>query len=134
MPHFTIEYSSNLDGVLDLAGLCETVRTAAIETGVFPLGGIRVRAIRCADYAIADANPDNAFLDMVLRLGTGRDLETRRRAGEAVFAAMADHLADLIEARPFALSFEVREVDPDLNWKKNTIHGRLAAAAKETAS
>jgi len=130
MPHFTIEYSANLDDVVDMAALCETVRTAAIETGIFPLGGIRVRTVRCADYAIADKNPDNAFLDMVLRVGTGRDLETRRKAGEAVFAALADHLDAVIAARPFALSFEIREVHPDLNWKKNTIHGRLAAAAE----
>ena len=72
-------------------------------------------------------------MDMVLRVGTGRDLETRRQAGEAVFAAMADHLADVIASRPFALSFEIREVHPDLNWKKNTIHARLAAQAEETA-
>ncbi len=134
MPHFTIEYSANLDGVVDMSALCETVRKAAIETGIFPLGGIRVRMIRCADYAIADANPDNAFMDMVLRVGTGRDLETRQQAGETVFAAMEDHLADVIAARPFALSFEIREVHPDLNWKKNTIHGRLAAKAEGPAS
>ncbi len=130
MPHFTIEYSANLDGFVDFEALCEAVRRAAIETGVFPLGGIRVRTIRCDHYAIADAKPDNAFIDMVLRVGTGRDLETRRQAGETVFAAMEQHLADVIAARPFALSFEIREVHPDLNWKKNTIHGRLAAAAK----
>jgi len=134
MPHFTIEYSANLDGVVDMPALCETVRRAAIKTGIFPLGGIRVRTIRCTDYAIADAKPDNAFIDMVLRVGTGRDLETRRQAGETVFAAMADHLADVIAARPFALSFEIREVNPDLNWKKNTIHKRLAAAAKAEGS
>ena len=65
MPHFTIEYSANLDGVVDMAALCEIVRRAAIQTGIFPPGGIRVRAVRCEHYAIADAKPDNAFLDMV---------------------------------------------------------------------
>ncbi len=136
MPHFTIEYSANLDGVVDMPALCETLRKAALETGVFPLGGIRVRAIRCDDYAVADAKPDNAFLDLVLKVGKGRDFETRRQAGESVFAALYAHLAPVIDARPFALSFEIREIDPDLSWKKNTIHGRLAGAHKtgETAS
>ena len=55
MPHFTIEYSANLDGRLDIAAVCEVVRKAAVETGIFPLGGIRVRAVRCEHYAIADA-------------------------------------------------------------------------------
>ena len=57
MPHFTIEYSANLDSRLDMAEVVEVVRKAAIETGIFPLGGIRVRAIKCEHYAIADGNP-----------------------------------------------------------------------------
>ena len=81
MPHFTIEYSGNLDGRVDMAAVVELVRKAAVETGIFPLGGIRVRAVRCEHYAIADGRQNYAFLDMVLRLGEGRDLATRKKAG-----------------------------------------------------
>ena len=87
MPHFTSEYSANLDRRLDIAAVCEVVRKAAVETGIFPLGGIRVRAIKCEHYAIADARQDYGFLDMVLRIGEGRDLPTRQKAGEHVFQA-----------------------------------------------
>ena len=79
MPHFTIEYSANLDGRVDMGKVVELVRKAAVETGIFPLGGIRVRAIRCEHYAIADGGNDYGFLDMVLRLGEGRDPATRKR-------------------------------------------------------
>ena len=44
MPHFTIEYSANLDHRVDMSKVVEIVRKAAVETGIFPLGGIRVRA------------------------------------------------------------------------------------------
>ncbi|WP_239510397.1 hypothetical protein, partial [Klebsiella pneumoniae] len=37
--------------------LVEAVRVAAIETGVFPLGGIRVRTHRAVHAAIADGEP-----------------------------------------------------------------------------
>src|SRR6266446_6847767 len=84
MPHFTIEYSANLDARVDMGAAVEVVRKAAVETGIFPLGGIRVRAIRCEHYAIADGRPDFGFLDMVLRLGEGRDLATRKKAGEHI--------------------------------------------------
>src|SRR5215213_3482786 len=77
MPHFTIEYSANLDSRVDMQAVVEVVRKAAVETGVFPLGGIRVRAIRCEHSAIADGAAHYGFLDMVLRLGEGRDLATR---------------------------------------------------------
>ena len=82
MPHFTIEYSANLDGLVDMGATVEMVRKAAVETGIFPLGGIRVRAVRCEHYAIADGKPDYGFLAMLLRLGEGRDLAARQRAGE----------------------------------------------------
>ena len=92
MPHFTIEYSANLDKRLDMAAVVEVVRKAAVETGIFPLGGIRVRALRCEHYAIADGNPQHGFLDMVLRLGEGRDLAARKKAGEHIFKALSAHL------------------------------------------
>ena len=90
MPHFTLEYSANLDARVDMGKVVEVVRKAAVETGIFPLGGIRVRAIRCEHYAIADGRADFGFLDMVLRLGEGRDLATRKKAGEHIFKALSD--------------------------------------------
>jgi 5-carboxymethyl-2-hydroxymuconate isomerase len=129
MPHFTIEYSANLDSRLDIARTVEVVRQAAVETGIFPLGGIRVRAIRCEHYAIADGNPEFGFLDMVLRLGEGRDLATRKRAGEHVFRALSDHLDPVFAAGHFALSFDMQINDKETSWKRNNIHGALKSEA-----
>src|ERR1019366_3706852 len=98
MPHFTIEYSANLDSRLDIGKTVEVVRKTAVETGIFPLGGIRVRAIRCEHYAIAAASPQFGFLDMVLRLGEGRDLAIRKKAGEHIFRALSDHLDPVFAA------------------------------------
>lgn len=129
MPHFTIEYSANLDGRLDIAAVCEVVRKAAVETGIFPLGGIRVRAIRCEHYAIADARRDYGFLDMVLRIGEGRDLKTRQQAGEYVFQALSKHLDPVFAASKFALSFDMQINDKDTSWKRNNIHDALKVEA-----
>ena len=129
MPHFTIEYSANLDGRVDIGAVCEVVRQAAVETGVFPLGGIRVRAIKCEHYAIADGRKDFAFLDMVLRLGEGRDLATRKKAGEHVFKALSAHLDPVFAASKFALSFDMQINDKETSWKRNNIHEALKAEA-----
>ena len=129
MPHFTIEYSANLDGRVDIGAVCEVVRQAAVETGVFPLGGIRVRAIRCEHCAIADGNPAHGFLDMVLRLGEGRDLSTRKKAGEHVFNALSRHLDPVFAASKFALSFDMQINDKETSWKRNNIHEALKAEA-----
>jgi 5-carboxymethyl-2-hydroxymuconate isomerase len=125
MPHFTIEYSANLDVRVDMAEVVEVVRKAAVETGIFPLGGIRVRAVRCEHYAIADGNPHLGFLAMVLRLGEGRDLATRKKAGEHIFKALSAHLDPVFAETKFALSFDMQINDKDTSWKRNNIHDAL---------
>ena len=130
MPHFTIEYSANLDSRLDMAEVVEVVRRAAVETGIFPLGGIRVRAIRCEHYAIADGDPHHGFLDMVLRLGEGRDLLTRQQAGEHIFRVLSDHLDPVFASGQFALSFDMQIKDKETSWKRNNIHGALKVKAE----
>jgi 5-carboxymethyl-2-hydroxymuconate isomerase len=125
MPHFTIEYSANLDGCLDMGLVVELVRKAAVETGMFPLGGIRVRAIKCEHYAIADGDRSFGFLDMVLRLGEGRDLPARQKAGEHIFKTLSAHLDPVFADSKFALSFDMQINDKDTSWKRNNIHEAL---------
>src|SRR5665213_3490882 len=108
MPHFTLEYSANLDARVDMAKVVEIVRKAAVETGIFPIGGIRVRAIRCEHYAIADGNPDLGFIAMVLPLREGPDLPTRQKAGEHVFKALSHFLDPVFAKSKFALSFDIQ--------------------------
>jgi 5-carboxymethyl-2-hydroxymuconate isomerase len=129
MPHFRIEYSANLDALVEMADVVEVVRKAAVETGIFPLGGIRVRAVRCEHYAIADGKPDLGFLDMVLRLGEGRDLATRQKAGEHIFRAVSAHLDPVFAQSKFALSFDMQINDKATSWKRNNIHEALKAEA-----
>ena len=125
MPHFTIEYSANLDKRVDMGKVVEVVRKAAVETGIFPLGGIRVRTVRCEHYAIADGKKDYGFLSMLLRLGEGRDLPTRKAAGEHVFRALSGHLDPVFAASKFALSFDMQINDKETSWKRNNIHEAL---------
>jgi 5-carboxymethyl-2-hydroxymuconate isomerase len=129
MPHFSIEYSANLDARVDMGKVVELVRKAAVETGIFPLGGIRVRAVKCEHFAIADGNSQFGFLDMVLRLGEGRDLATRRQAGEHIFKALSAFLDPVFAETKFALSFDMQINDKDTSWKRNNIHDALKAEA-----
>jgi 5-carboxymethyl-2-hydroxymuconate isomerase len=129
MPHFTIEYSANIDVLVDMSEVVEVVRMAAIETGIFPLGGIRVRAVRCEHYAIADGRQNYGFLDMVLRLGEGRGLATRKKAGEHIFKALSAYLDPVFANSKFALSFDMQINDKETSWKRNNIHEALKLVA-----
>lgn len=130
MPHIVIDYSANLDGLVDLQAVVEAARAAAVETGVFPVGGVRVRTRRCPHVAIADGDPAHAFVDAILRMGKGRADDVKKRAGDHIFAALSKALDPAFAKTTVALSFEINEVD-DLNWKRNTIHDALKRRAAE---
>jgi 5-carboxymethyl-2-hydroxymuconate isomerase len=122
MAHIVIEYSANLRGQFDLDSFLRAVHEAALATGVFPVGGIRTRAYEAQHYVIADANPDNAFVHISLRVGHGRDVDTRKRACEAIFAAAVQQLSEVFERLPLGIALEMQEIDPVLTFKKNNLH------------
>lgn len=125
MPHLRIEYSANLEGRADIGGLCAALHQAIAETGLFEAGAPRVRAFAAAHYAIADRDPQNAFVDLEFRVGQGRQPEDLRRAGDRIFAAASVVLKPVLDAPHFALSLEIRTIDSGLSWKRNTMHARL---------
>jgi 5-carboxymethyl-2-hydroxymuconate isomerase len=125
MAHFIVEYSANLAGELDVPGFLRAVGEAVDRTGVFPLGGVRLRAVRCDDYLVADGDPANAFVHMTCRMGHGRPIEVRREAGQKIFDAMCRFLEPIQAARPLGISFEMVELHQELNFKKNNIHDYL---------
>ncbi len=126
MPHFSIEYSANLEDMVDIAALCDHLRRAAIDTGVFPMPGIRVRAFRADHVSIADGDPKHAFLDLSIRLRGGRAPEAKARATQAVFDALKAFMAPALASHSIALSVEMRDIDPELSPKTGTIRDHLS--------
>lgn len=125
MPHITLDYSANLEALCNISKLCNHLRLAAISTGVLPLAGVRVRAFRANHASIADGADNNIYLDISVRLRAGRDLETRKEATKVIFDAARSFLGPIISTHPIALSMEMRDIDPDLAPKLNTIRDHL---------
>ena len=46
MPHLTVEYSANLEDRTDLDALCAALLETVLETGLFEVGAVRVRALK----------------------------------------------------------------------------------------
>lgn len=122
MPHFYAECSSNIMKEANLPTLFSGVHEALVSTGLFPLGGIRSRAIYMDTFRIADGEGDYAFVHMTLKIGSGRSLEERKKTGELIMKVIEEHFNPLMESRLLALSFAIEELDPILNYKKNNIH------------
>ena len=122
MPHLIVEYSANIEDQISLDALLDKLHTCALGTGVFPLGGLRVRAHRTDAYRIADKAPENGFVHATALIGHGRPLDVQQRAAEQLFAVLTAHLDELFAKSPLAISLNVQEFHPVLNFKKNNLH------------
>jgi 5-carboxymethyl-2-hydroxymuconate isomerase len=122
LPHLVIEYSANIEDRIALGDLLDKLHAVALTTGVFPIGGLRVRAYRAENYRIADKAPDNGFVHVTAQIGHGRPLDVQQRAGEQLFAVLSKHLTPLFDKSPLAISLNIQEFHPVLNFKKNNLH------------
>jgi 5-carboxymethyl-2-hydroxymuconate isomerase len=125
MPHFHIEYSANLEVLIDIGQLCETVRAQAEKIDTFPMAGIRVRATRVDYSAVANGDPKHGFIDLSVRLRAGRPQNVKHDAITQVFAALTDFMAPTMETHSVALSAEMRDIDADLSPKLGNIRDHL---------
>ncbi len=131
MPHLTIDYSANIEECADIAALCDVLRLAAIETGILPMAGVRVRAIRADHVSIADGDARHGYIDIALRLRAGRSGQAKRDATAHIFAAAQAFLAPAMAQHSIALSFEMRDIDPDLSPKTGSIRDHLGTSAND---
>ena len=130
MPHLIVEYSANLDADLAPPALAAAIHAAALETGVFPIGGCRTRLARREVYVIGDGHADNRFIHVQARIGAGRSAEVRQKAAEHIFARLKAVTADIYAKAPLGLTLEVVEIDPIGSLKHNNLHEIIAARAE----
>lgn len=130
MPHLIYEYTDNLDPAeADIKGLLKKSNQVLIDQGgVFPIGGIRSRAIRLNDYCVADGTVDDAFVHATLKIGGGRSEEAKKKAGDELFKMIREHFAAIYQKRTLALSMEIVEFSEAGTWKQNNIHARYKKA------
>ncbi len=131
MPHIIVEYTANLGPAARipelLASINGTILAQRDEAGapVYPIGGVRSRAIALEEFCVADGGDDYAFVHVTLKIGAGRSEAVERRTGDAVFAAVKAHFAELYATRPLALSLELARFSEAGTWKHNNIHARF---------
>jgi 5-carboxymethyl-2-hydroxymuconate isomerase len=121
MPHIIVEYSANIEEKIRVPQLLAAVHEAVEQTKVAELAGLRTRAERRDEFRIADNNPSNGFVAIIVRIAQGRTLETRKMLLEAVTAAANKHLEPVFTTAPLALSIEVQEIDPVLRVNRSNI-------------
>jgi 5-carboxymethyl-2-hydroxymuconate isomerase len=133
MSHMTLEYSANLRAHGRFGELCCALAQFMTElrvdgAAVFPPGGIRVRAIACEDYCIADGSmPDAGFVHAILKIGAGRSSAAKQMVSTGLFDIMKAHFARQFAEQGLALSLELQEFSETGTLKHNNLHARLEA-------
>lgn len=131
MPHFVLEYTDNLKDEVDIRALLKKVNDVLIaQNGVFPIGGIRSRAIELNHYVMSDDEEDYAFVHASLKVGSGRTKEQLKRACDEIFEIMKAHFSQQFEHRYLALSMEYGEFSETGTYKHNNVHARFKDRAK----
>lgn len=131
MSHMTLEYSANLRHAGRFTDLCRKLSRfmAALEVegkAVYPPGGVRVRAIPCEEFCIADGSLDDAgFVHAVLKIGAGRSEAAKQATCNGLFDIMKTHFADDFARRGLALSLELAEFSEAGTLKHNNLHARF---------
>jgi 5-carboxymethyl-2-hydroxymuconate isomerase len=131
MSHMTLEYSANLRADGRFGELCRKLAqfmTALRVDGaaVFPPGGVRVRAVPCEDYCIADGSVSGAgFVHAILKIGAGRSEAAKQATCVGLFDIMKMHFAEQFDKQGLALSLELNEFSEAGTLKHNNLHARL---------
>lgn len=131
MPHLTVEYSKNLEASLDVAALLQALHKAAANIEALPVGGLRSRAVAREYYQVADGHPDNAFVNLLLRLAPTRSFDVRQEIGESLFQVLCTCLEATYVSTPLSISFEIQEMGAQLRWKKNNIRDYMARRSED---
>lgn len=131
MPHVIIEYTANVEADARIPELMRVLNDVLIgHADVFPVGGIRTRALRLDQYRMADGAEDDAFIHVTFRIKAGRQKAVTGPICAAMFAAMRAHLVDVFARRYLGLTLELVEFDAHGFYVENNVHARFACVAE----
>jgi 5-carboxymethyl-2-hydroxymuconate isomerase len=126
MPHVIIEYTDNIKDEINFQELLEKIHSCLIRySDVFPVGGIRSRAIELTHYRVADGQENDAFVHTTFKIGAGRSEELKQEITEALFETIKSFFEPLFQKRYLALSIELYEFHEKYSLKHNNIHKRF---------
>lgn len=128
MPHFILEYSTNLEEHHNIDVLMERVHAAAQNHPAVAVDGIRSRAVPRDKFRVADCDPRNAFLGIIIRVGPGRTDDEKRSMVSTLLDAAQHQLESESSEFDIMYSSELQEIDAEFRENRNQVRARMNAA------
>lgn len=121
MPHIQIDYTANLADAVTDGRLVDKVHQAAVDSGIFPVWGIRTFAQAMGDYRVGNTHAGNGFVNVTVRIAPGRNLALRQRIRQELFGAVLAAMGPLFENHRLGCQLEVTEFDADASVYQNNL-------------
>ncbi len=115
MPHVVLQYTANLEPLVDMPAFCREIATALVamkaEDGkdLFPIGGTRVLAYPAPHYAVANAEGDYGFCYINIRIAPGRSEAMKKKTGDTVLALAQARFASAFEKSHVGVTIQIDE-------------------------
>lgn len=106
MPHCIVEYSKELESVVDPATLLQSVYAGALESELFTPVDIKVRAIAFDHFTSGSA--EQGFVHVTTKLLSGRSLELRTKLSNLILARL-----NVLFECPISLTVEIMEIEKE---------------------
>lgn len=121
MPHIQIDYTASLADAVIKGRLVDRVHQAAVDSGIFPVWGIRTFAQAMVEYRVGNGEAGNGFVNITVRIAPGRDLALRQRIRQELFGAMLAAMGPLFDKHRLGCQLEVTEFDADTSVYQNNL-------------
>jgi 5-carboxymethyl-2-hydroxymuconate isomerase len=108
MPHFTLEYSDNIE--VDVQPLLARLHDEMAATGAVNMKGLKSRAIRHTEYRIADGDDRYAFVHLNMLIRAGRPLEVQQELAKRAMTVLEDTFGHRFETGFLSLSVDIKEM------------------------
>jgi 5-carboxymethyl-2-hydroxymuconate isomerase len=110
MPHIVVEYSKNLGEIIEISDLVVAMHNALAAAGIDKTR-IKTRAISCNYVVVGDVGAHGHMLHGRLLLMEGRDVATKKKYGDALYAVMKAKVEGVVKS--CSVTLEIRDMNKD---------------------
>ncbi|MCB9030137.1 MAG: 5-carboxymethyl-2-hydroxymuconate Delta-isomerase [Deltaproteobacteria bacterium] len=120
MPHFKLEYSTNVIEEPDPKEFFLRLHNLLAELGQFEISSMKSRITPCRDFFVSDGSNNQAFVHLELSILPGRSTELKQKVSKALHLALKDTFPRTATERVCSFTVDIRELDGDCYTKELT--------------
>lgn len=108
MPNLVMEYSNSVDQRVNVQGLLADLHQVALQSGLFDVGSVKSRALRCHNWLIGDEGDSVDFIHISFELLDGRNVEQKRELSRQLMDVLQQQASQVR-----SLTVNIRDMDKE---------------------